>query len=74
LDPAKTDKLLKTEIKIKFSSDLVIEAEAANKDGISVEIVKLEDGVGGLLGLRVPKINIINKLNIINIINTINIK
>ncbi len=50
--------ILKTEWKIKFFSYLVIEAEAANKDGISVEIVELEDGVGGLLGLRVPKINV----------------
>jgi hypothetical protein len=51
-------KIFKKEQKIKFLfPDLVIEAEAANKDGISVEIVELEDGVGGLLGLRVPKIN-----------------
>ena len=35
---------------------LVIETEAANKDGVRVEIVKLEDGVGGLLGLWVSEI------------------
>ena len=31
----------------------VVETEATDVDGVSVEVVKLEDGVGGLLGLGI---------------------
>jgi hypothetical protein len=34
-------------------ANLVVQTEAANKDGVSVEVVELEDGVGSLLGLGI---------------------
>ena len=40
-------------IKLQYRVNLVIETEATDVDGVSVEVVKLEDGVGGLLGLGI---------------------
>ncbi len=34
-------------------ANLVVQTEAANKDGVSAEVVELEDGVGSLLGLGI---------------------